>query len=287
MKKFIPLILVVLGCHRSGTQTPRTTGFADLPEKTILTGRPLTEVSGIADSRRNAGYLWAQEDSGNPPLLFLIAHDGAVSDSVALNGAANRDWEEIAIGPGPMAGSDYVYIADIGDNNAQYPSCTIYRLPEPARGTTQVSGWEAVEFVYDDGPRDAEALLVDNVSGDIYIITKREVNARVYTLPYPQRTAGTDTARFVGELPYSGVTGAALSPDGADLLVKTYTEIFHYTRLAGTPLGETLMHDYRKTGYQAEPQGEAVSFGADNGGFFTLSEEAFGIMPTLNYYKRK
>jgi hypothetical protein len=36
-----------------------------------------------------------------------------------------------------------------------------------------------------------------------------------------------------------------------------------------------------------EAQGEAVSFAADASGFYTLSEEALGVVPKLNFYKRK
>ena len=43
---------------------------------------------------------------------------------------------------------------------------------------------EAEEFrlSYPDGPHDAEALLVDPVTGDLFIVTKEKQRARVYTV---------------------------------------------------------------------------------------------------------
>src|SRR5206468_10556316 len=35
----------------------------------------LNEVSGIADSRQNPGYLWGEEDSGNPSVIFLRSEE--------------------------------------------------------------------------------------------------------------------------------------------------------------------------------------------------------------------
>jgi hypothetical protein len=39
--------------------------------------------------------------------------------------------------------------------------------------------------------------------------------------------------------------------------------------------------------YQAEPQGEAISFAVNNSGYYTISEKALSSMVKLYYYKRK
>jgi hypothetical protein len=42
--------------------------FDSIPSAVIVTPT-ISEASGIADSKRNPGYLWVHEDSGNPPQL--------------------------------------------------------------------------------------------------------------------------------------------------------------------------------------------------------------------------
>lgn len=43
-----------------------TTLFAQPKQVGIMTDGSLVETSGLAPSRRNSGYLWTEEDSGNP-----------------------------------------------------------------------------------------------------------------------------------------------------------------------------------------------------------------------------
>src|SRR5690606_18339368 len=120
-----------------------------------ISGRGIPEASGLADSKINSGYLWVLEDSGNPPVLYLLKHDGTLSDSVMIDGALNRDWEDMALAGGPAAGKNYLYIGDIGDNNAQYPDCTIYRFVEPLMGVGKVAEFDTIRFKYEDSAHDA------------------------------------------------------------------------------------------------------------------------------------
>ena len=117
--------------------------------------------------------------------------DRSAAGQVRDGGASDRDYEDIAIGPGPEPGVHYVYVGNIGDNDEKYDSVFIYRFPEPAVSLDQtgkkyiVSGVEQIELVYPFGPRDAEALMVD-VNGDIYLVTKYRKPAELYVARYPQ-----------------------------------------------------------------------------------------------------
>lgn len=283
MKPFLLLLLSVASCHKSPTQPipPATGGFEDKPS--IVAVRPMSvpEASGIADSKINPGYLWVEQDSGNPPLIFLLNHDGTIADSVLLQGATNRDWEDIALASGKL------YIGDIGDNNAVYPDCSIYRMTEPMKNAGTISDFETIRFKYPDGARDAEAFLVDGSGGDIFVITKRDAKSRVYRLSYPQRTDTINEAQFLMELPFSGVVSAAMSGDGKEIILKTYSKLYYYTKPGGEDFPAVLAKTPVELSYMQEAQGEAVSFAIDNSGFYTLGEEALGIVPALNFYKRK
>lgn len=282
MKKIVPFLIIILSCQRSNTQTETPSGgFEKQPQTFAITNGVIKETSGIADSKTNAGYLWVEQDSGNPPMLYLLKHDGAVTDSVYIKGAVNRDWEDIALADGNL------YIADIGDNNAAYRDYTIYRFAEPVPGTDTVGVFDRLKFTYADSAHDAEAFLVDPTTKDIYIITKRDAKSKLYRLGYPQSTTTVGEAVFVSDLTFSGAVSAAISPDSKEIIIKTYTQLYHYDKLAEETIEEVLLKAPSTVDYQVEAQGEAISFGLDNSGFFTLGEEALGVVPKLNYYRRK
>lgn len=282
MKKIAPLLIVILSCQRSNTQTePTAGGFEKLPQTFAIVNAVIKETSGIADSKINPGHLWVEQDSGNPPMLYLLKHDGSVTDSVYIKGAVNRDWEDITLSDGNL------YIGDIGDNNAAYGEYAIYRFAEPAVGTDTVEAFDRIVFTYPDSAHDAEALLVDPATKDIYIITKRDTKSKLYKLSYPQSTTTVSEAVFVSDLTFGGAVSAAISPDSKEIIVKTYTQLYHYNKSAEVKIDEALSKMPATIDYQVEAQGEAISFGLDNNGFFTLSEEALGVVPRLNYYRRK
>jgi hypothetical protein len=241
----------------------------------------INEISGIADSKLNAGYLWGEQDSGNPPAISLIDHNGEVFKNVFIKGAVNRDWEDMA-----LSGSD-LYIADIGDNNQVYPDYTIYTFPEPAKSTDTVSNFQSIRFQYEDGSHDAEAFIVDPGSKDIYLFTKRDNNSRVFKLSYPYSYTTINVAKQVATLPYGGVVSACLSADGRELLVKTYPAILHYAIATQQSIVQALGKAYTTIPYKMEPLGEAVTFAVDNKGYYTLSEKGFSNSVNLYYYKRK
>lgn len=68
--------------------------FDSIPSIANLT--PLiSETSGIADSKINAGHIWAMEDGGNPTQLYLVNHNGTVQKeftSRILLTAIGRRW---------------------------------------------------------------------------------------------------------------------------------------------------------------------------------------------------
>lgn len=282
MLKILPYILLLIFCQKSPDpgELPLN-GFEKIPEVISIKKGVIPEASGIADSKRNTGYLWVHQDSGNPPYIYLLKHDGTITDSIFIDGATNRDWEDMV-----LAG-DQLYIGDIGDNNAVRSECRFYYFTEPALGTHKVASFKVIKFKYPDGAHDAEAFLVDPGTKDIYIITKREEKSKVYKLVYPQNTTSLNEAVFVANLTFNGVVSASISPNAKEVIIKTYTNLYYYTKEASQPISVALEKQPSTLDYQVEPQGEAISFSLDNKGFYTLSEKLFNVAPALHYYKRK
>lgn len=285
---FVMLVLAV-SCKKSNDNSDRQTAkpFESAPSSFAISGKKLKEASGISYSKSHQGQLWVEQDSGNPSVLYLLKTDGSVTDSVAITGATNRDWEDIAIGNGPDNGKTYLYVGDIGDNNLNHEEYAVYRFEEPGTNVHEVTTFDKIRFVYPDGFHDAEALVVDNSTKDIYIFTKRDAKSRVYRLTYPQNTTSVNFAQFVTELGYNGVVSACLSPVNNELIIKTYTSLYYYGKNNSNALSLISEVEPIALDYQVEAQGEAVCFAADATGFYTLSEEALGVEPKLNFYKRK
>jgi len=248
----------------------------------------INEASGVVASRKNLNVLWVQNDSGDSARVFAMNTEGTHLGIYNISGAGATDWEDIAIGPGPVAGQDYLYIGDIGDNNAvRTGGVRVYRVPEPAVDSNQspvtvsLTGTVAFTLHYPDGPRDAETLMVDPANGDIYIVSKRESRSRVYLAAYPQ-TSGM-TMQFVAELPWGGATGGEISPRRTEIIIRGYGNAslwpvpdygFLWNAFDTAPCSVPLV---------SEPQGEAIGFDAFGFGYFTVSE---GLYQPIYYFCR-
>jgi hypothetical protein len=280
------VLVAVSACSDKGAAVQQAP-FADKPEEYAVSDPALTEVSGIADSKANPGYLWVQQDSGNPPEVGLLQHNGLFLKNIRLAGIHNRDWEDMVLSAGPRPGIEYLYIAETGDNLLVHSDYAIYRLEEPLAATDTVRSVDRIAFFYPDGSHNTEAILVDPVSKDIYIITKTDLKSKIFKLSYPYSTTTMNRAEAVGALTYNYAVSAAMSPGGKEILVKTYDAIYYYPRKTGETILQALTNQPVSLPYVQEPQGEAIVFAGNDSGFYTLSEKALASSVKLNFYKRK
>ncbi|WP_207505009.1 PE-PGRS family protein [Telluribacter humicola] len=288
-------VLLLTGCWEKPNDPDPHTGRSDVfetvPQRIPIEPGQIDEASGLADSRTLDGYIWSHNDDGN--LIGLISKDGGQIRRYTMGDLMTRDWEDIAVGAGPREGVSYLYLADIGNNNsdAAFDISYIYRVPELTNlnGSFQNNDIERIMYRYPDGPRDAETLLFDPVSKDLFVVSKELGRADIYRLPYPQPTESVIVAELVGSIPsVIMATGGDISYDGLEILVRTYTSVYYWKRKAGETVAQTLTQAPHKTlPYQLEPQGEAVCFDKDAGGYYTISERGTAPSVTLNYYKRK
>jgi hypothetical protein len=275
VRALIPsLILVAAVSGRSKAQPgPRL----ELLDTAVLRAPRLIESSGVAPSGRAPGVLWTHNDSGDEPRLYTTDSAGRDLGSVRVAGARNVDWEDIASGICPGTAEPCLYVGDIGDNRHARRQIVIYRLVEPppplAASDTlrEVPLGSTRALRYPDHPHDAEALVVEP-SGRISIITKepfgRPLLFRVPPRTTPQRAGEVDTLHLAGFLDIVPnlarmrlVTGAAVSPDGAILVVRTYSSL-HFFRLRGDSLPAPISPVAGLTIPVIEPQGEGVTFTA-------------------------
>ena len=274
----------------SGQGSPDFDGSVDLGQ---LEYEWLNEASGLAASKNNENVLWSHNDSGDDNVIYALNLHGEHLGIYTIDGASARDWEDIAVGPGPVEGESYIYIGEIGDNYSQYDEKYIYRVPEPNVDSNQdpvdmtLTDVETISYQYPDGNRDSETLMVDPLTKDIYVVSKREwEDIRVYRAPYPQSTSDLITLDHVATLNLYNVVGGDISPSGLEILIKTYPAIYYWSRSVDENLWEAFDEEPVVVPYTEELQGEAVCWDVDGMGYFSAGEESDGIESNLYVYPR-
>ncbi len=255
----------------------------------------LTEISGLISGRTNPDHLWLVDDHTGPNQVYAIDQNGRFVGVVTLSGVQSIDWEDIAVGPGPQANQSYLYVGDIGDNTSSRNSIIVYRFAEmrlnlanPDRPfVLDSSQYEAIVMQYPGGPRDAETLLVDPTSGDLFIATKEGNKSRIFRAPAASLRAGTTVLlEDVGGVELSNPAGGDISPNGQEIILRNEQRALLYTRIPGESIADALARpglEVPVVGTPTEPNGEALTFAANNRGYFTISE---GENPTLYFFLR-
>jgi hypothetical protein len=272
-----------------------TTAFEKVPVVNDLARKDLIEISGVAASRINPGVLYIHNDSGNPDQVYLSNGNGDNIGTLNMP-VSNRDWEDIAVGPGPEPGKTYVYLGDIGDNKSVYPSVHVYRFLEPDLTgqalpvTLNITNVDDIELKYPAGPVNAETLMVDPLTKDIYIATKESNLSKIYVAKYPQNTTAATVLTPVVELYFDKATGGDISPDGTEILLRSNQLIWYWKLPIGMGIAAGLMIPPEVAPYaNNEPQGEGIGFAADGSGYYTDTEiKGYpGKLATISFYKRK
>ena len=243
----------------------------------------LPEASGLAPSHVNPGMIWTHNDSGDLPRIFLLEPaTGRILSTVYLEGIENRDWEDIATGPGPD-GTPYVFIGEIGDNRRVYDKKHIHYFPEPKLNSEvdTIREFGTYSFNLPDEKRDSEALTIDPETRDILLFSKWEPRVVVYKIPFREGDYGQ--IETLGKVGFTLVVAAEISPAGNELLLKTYEYIFLITREEGQSWAEAILGNSSKSlPYKVEKQGESICWDMDAKGYYTLSEQ----VPELYYARR-
>lgn len=229
--------------------------------------------------------LYVLDDGpGTTSLLAVNARTGRVIRRLSIEGLQGTDTESLAAGP--CDGSTCLYIGDIGDNTAARDSITVTRVREPTLQEDPAARLpaEQVTWRYPDGPADAEALLAAP-DGTLAVVTKHAGRSgrgagRVYLadsfasttlqrgprvrLPPPERP-------FASIVLGNVVTGGEAGP--GRVVLRTYDAIYEFTApRRQAPLRTFPSWPVAEVASRAEPQGEAITYGHDGCGLFTVSE---------------
>ncbi len=248
----------------------------------------ITESSGIAASRCQNGVLWTHNDSGDDAFIYAINFSGDSLGTWKIPNAQNIDWEDIAAYK-DKSGKCFLYIGEIGDNKLARSEHAIYRVTEPivtpaGAGSNRHAPLSSdnasmIRFSYQDHKANAETLMVNPKTGDIYVITKRVSGpAGVYRIkPDFDRNEVAKAERIaelsVPAIPNGFLTGGDISPDGRHVIICDYTRAYEYTLPEDAQnFDEVWKQRPESVDLGKREVGEAVCYSVDGAAIFATSE---------------
>ena len=248
----------------------------------------ITESSGLAASRCQDNILWTHNDSGDNAYVYALDLEGNNKGTWRIANIENVDWEDIAAYK-DKTGKCFLYIGEIGDNKLKRREHFVYRVAEPTisdttalatrKNSLAIEAVETVRFVYPDFDQDAETLMVEPKSGDIYVVTKRVSGpAGVYRLKPTFGEAQIQRAEKMREIsvpaiPNGFVTGGDISPDGRRMVICDYSQAYEWS-LPETvsQFDEIWKQEPTRIDLGKRSGGESVCYSASGSSIFATSE---------------
>lgn len=252
-------VAVATACWAPAAAASPPSGSAEL---FVIPDPRITEASGLALSGRHEGVLWMHNDSGGEARLFGVGFDGGTVAVASFTDATNVDWEAMARGP-----DGTLWVGDIGDNDYAREDVSVYRISEPELGDTQVTPTRFV-LSYPDGPRDAEALLVNPVTGRLWIATKEIYGGGLYEAPEQLSADSVNELVRIRDVP-SVITDGTWSADGQQYVLRDYGQAWIYD-----PNGTALYQIELPGQDQGQNQGESVTYSPAGTALLSGSEQA-------------
>jgi hypothetical protein len=210
----------------------------------------ISESSGLVRSVRHPTLLWTHNDGGSTAEIYGISPKWRTVAQITLRGINPYDPEAISRGK-DSKGRPALFLGDIGDNGERRRNVSVFRVTEPKSLGRRTIKPTWFRFKYEDGPHDAEALLIDPRNGRLWIATKSLSTGGLYVAPRKLVTQshGINRLRRVADVPPL-TTDATFLPNGKFVL-RTYSSGFLYD--APGQLREELT-------LPIQPQAESVAY---------------------------
>ncbi|WP_433057526.1 hypothetical protein [Dactylosporangium sp. CS-033363] len=303
MRRRVVLSSAAVLCLSAGVSAPA----AAAPSPTAAAGagatvctpssKDVNEISGLV-AKPDGGYYAIQDSQLEPARAKIYVLDDAckLTKTIKYDPGRALDPEDAALDK-----NGTLYVADIGDNDessggSKTPRPTVAVWTLTAGATTPVIN----RLVYPDGKKhDAEAMLLGG-DGLPVIITKAAPN-EIYVPEGPLvpntkdgvklRKAGdfkalvdTKTSNPLALLGWKLVTGAASSPDGSKVVVRTMSDAYEFDVAGGDVVKALTTGKPRITPLPNELQGEAITYTPDGKNYVTASDvESSKKAPLLKY----
>lgn len=247
------------------TESPNVRQLATLANADIL------ESSGLAASIATPHRFWTHNDSGDGPRLFAFDDSGRDLGVVSLVGITAIDWEDMASFRRGDRG--WLLVADVGDNARRRETCQLHLLPEPALNDPTATVHTTINFRYQNGPVDCEAVGVDGTSNIVLLASKSVLNCEVFALQLPLTPSKqVVVAPSIGKISVPLATALDVSPDGTRAIVLTYADAYEFQRRDGESWADAFRREPQVITMPIRKQGESICYGADSRSLFLTSE---------------
>jgi hypothetical protein len=177
--------------------------------------------TGLVKSTKHQGTYWAVSSSGTTGRVFAVDATGKVQ-AVLRFGAKVSDVEALGIDR-----NGTLYVADIGDSNGSRNQIEIYTIPEPEslQDSSNVK-YHQYDFKYPDGAHDAQTLLIEPETSQLYIVTKSSKGAgAIYSAPAAPTRQGSNDLTKLAPAPTGVITDGTFLPDGQRVVLRTSTDL--------------------------------------------------------------
>lgn len=265
------LAAVVAGTVLGGAAAP--VGAEEVEHRTVFTftDRDITESSGLVD---RGPVMFTVNDSGDGPVVYTVAKSsGDTVVATTYSSETATDVEALAPGRGGA-----VWVADIGDNNEERSSVSVFRVAPLGGREPRVAAEEGQEqkleesvsaekfdLVYPDSPNNAEALLVHPDTGRLYVVTKSVTGGTIYAAPERLDPGSANRLKEVGQVP-GLVTDGSFLPDGKHIMLRSYGSAAAYTFPGLSQVADVDL--------PAQQQGEGLAISSD-GDIYLSTEGAY------------
>jgi hypothetical protein len=247
-----------------------------------VTAPGLDALSGMAASWHNPGVVYAHNDHDRP-VIFALDQKAGLLARVTLTGVVAHDIEDMGVSRCP-AGT-CLYAADIGNNTSPRSEFAIFRAAEPeipagAPSADRSVPAETFAFRYADEPHNAESLVIDPGTGDVFIITKLAAGQPSAAYKLDGFVLGkVNVANKIADLPVPAAgdqpaTSANAQPCGGGFLLRTGSKLFEFRIPVGAAFASAFHVAPVVVPAGSEPQSEAVSYAPDGRAYYTTGETA-------------
>ena len=210
---------------KATNEVSELTNFAQLDQ--------VEESSGIVKSKIHEDILWTHNDSGHEAEIYPFDLKQLKDlPPIAIQGAENRDWEDLTIHNGK------IYIADLGNNFNNRLDLKIISFPEPKNVKNEkVFEFNEHPISYPDYHLrssqknfDCEALFF--FKNKLYLMTKHRSDTctKIYRFDNELSEKKSNIPTLIDHVNiHNRVSSASISPDQKSLLVLTYEAIYLFT----------------------------------------------------------
>ncbi|XP_046351157.2 uncharacterized protein LOC124131731 [Haliotis rufescens] len=254
-----------------------------------------SEISGIAASRDNPGFLYIISDTSCTDILVVQKWQGQVVSTYdgSRRHVVNVDWEDVAVGPGVRMPGDKgmpgnaIFINDGGADNGG-PANNIYVFPEVEHPFVNRTATSVKRLPYRYlGKKFVSHAVMVACDGTIYVFDYVQnfgdpVNVYRLISTGRYRYAAVVVATFPSPSLVAGPEAADISACCDEILVKFRDDVYLYT-MKNNDVSAAFLNDPCPLPYIPEDDGASVAFTVDCKAYLTIEDQDSSPAPLKEY----